>query len=165
MITVTVTLSGKKYSTRKWLDKIATTQRTFSIPKLRKLFNETTFGWKTKPRMGWSQTKTYDEISIKVYPVGEGSDTWNLLNEGSPAHRIVAKRKYMSFRPGYKSSTTPGTLRSKRAYRSGPYYKAGVIEGHPGFKARKFTELIAEKFADEFGEDMHKAINEVAGEG
>lgn len=165
MIKLDISITGKKNATKKWLDNIATQQRKYSLPKLRKLFNETTFGWKTKPRMGWAQTKNSGEISLKIYPVGDGSDTWNLLNEGSPAHSIRAKRKYMSFRKGYKASTTPGILRSKRAYRSGPYWKTNFIARHPGFPARKFTELIAEKYAEGFQSDMQSAINKTAKNG
>jgi len=33
---------------------------------------------------------------------------------------------------------------------------------HPGFEARKFTEMIAEEFANDFAMDMQEAVNKVA---
>lgn len=161
MIDIKVTLPKKKIASKKWLDSIATVQRQKSIPRLRKLFNETVFGWSTKPKMGWSQSKGADEISIKIYPTGAGADKWDLVNQGSPAHIIRPKRQFLSFRPGYRSATRPGMLRSRRKYRSGNYVTAGIVK-HPGFEPRKFTELIAQEFASEFGMEMQEAVTEAA---
>lgn len=160
-IKINVSLPTRKRATKKWLDSIASAQRSHSIPELRKLFAETTFGWSIKPRMGWSQSKSSDEISLRIYATGERSDVWNLLNEGSPAHIIRPRRKFISFRTGYRSSTRPGVIRSRRKFRSGKLITSNIVR-HPGFEARKFTEMIAQEFATNFGMQMQQAVNEVA---
>jgi len=165
MISIKVTLPKVEFARKKWLDSIASKQRAKALPKLRELFKKTTFGWSTKPDFGWSQKKTSSEITINVYPRGEGSDIWNLLNEGSPRHRIPKTGfTRMVYRPGYKAATRPGSLQSGRKYRSGKPRVAYSVN-HPGFAARKFTELIAEEYAKEFAMDMQEAVTEVARRG
>lgn len=163
MIQINVSIPKVEYARKKWLDAIATTQRQKALPELKKLFKKTVYGWSEKPDFGWSQTKSAGEISLRVYPTGPASDVWNLVNEGSPPHRIPKSgATYMRFRTGYRAATKPGTLQSGRKYRSGPYTVAYKITEHPGFLARKFTELIAEEYANNFAMEMQGAISETA---
>lgn len=162
MIQINVTLPKVEYARKKWLDAIATTQRQKALPEIKKLFKKTVYGWSEKPDFGWSQTKSVSEISLRVYPTGPAADVWNLVNEGSPPHRIPKSgRTYMRFRTGYRAATKPGSLQSGRKYRSGRYRVAYTVN-HPGFPARKFTELIAEEYANNFAMEMQAAVNEVA---
>jgi hypothetical protein len=115
--------------------------------------------------MGWSQVKTSESITLRVYPTGAGSDVWNMLNEGSPEHNIPLSPKVgglLHFKKGYRAATTPGQIQSRRAYRSAPWWHARQIVPHPGFKARKFTELIAQEYAEKYGMDMQAAVTEAA---
>jgi len=151
------------FQKKKWLDEIARTQRQTSVPRLKKLFQKTVFGWGKKPDFGWAQMRSHDAISITMYPVGQHADLWELINAGSPAHIIVPKsnRGFLRFRPGYRAATTPGTLQSRRAYRSGQFVGARIVH-HPGFEARKFTELIAEEYQNPYLNEMQDAINRAA---
>lgn len=160
-ITVKVTTPTRKFGNKKWLDEIARTQRQTSVPRLRKLFQQTVFGWSKKPGFGWRQERLNDEMSITMYPTGQHAEIWNLVNEGSPAHEIRPRKGILRFRPGYRSATRPGQLMSRRAYRSGPFVGARTVN-HPGFEARKFTELIAEEYHNPYINDMQDAINRVA---
>lgn len=164
-IRVTVSLPKTDFASKKWLDSIARVQRTNSVPVLRKLFKETVFGWSRKPDFGWSQSKSASEITIRMYPTGPNAEIWALVSAGAPRHTIQPQKPngILSFRPGYRSATKPGTLKSSRAYRSGKPVIAKVVD-HPGFEGRNFPELIAQKFADDFGMDMQAAINKVANE-
>lgn len=163
MIEVKVSLPTRKFAQKKWLESIASKQRAKSLPALRKLFRETVNGWANKPDFGWAQTKTGESISLRVYPTGQYADIWNLLNEGSPVHDIPAKpNSLLRFRPGYRAATRPGTLRSGRKYRSGPYWTSKLIKNHPGFEPRRFTELIAQEFAEKYAMEMQEAVTEVA---
>ena len=166
MLEISVSLPKKQFSTKKWMDKIASAQKQKGVQQLRKLFNQTVFGWSEKPRMGWAQIKTSDSITLKIYANGSKSDIWNLLNAGSPAHTITPKRVggFLRFRPGYRAATSPGSIQSRRAYRSGPVLAPVWKVSHPGFEARRFTELIAEAYATEFGMEMQKAVTEAARE-
>lgn len=163
-VTITVTLPKTKFASKKWKEQIASAQRRIAIPKLRALFNKTVFGWSKKPSFGWVQIKTNDTIGIEMYPQGEGADVWLMLNEGVRAHEILPKKPggLLWFRPGYRASTTVGVLQSRRNYRSGKIGPARRIPLHPGVEARKFTDLIAETFADDFGVEMQKAITKAA---
>lgn len=164
-ISVKAILPGKPFATKKWLDEIARTQRQTSIPRLKKLFNQTIFGWSKKPDFGWVQTRTADEISIRMYPTGPNAETWKLVSAGSPPHPIPARTGgLLRFRPGYRAATRPGQLMSRRAYRSGKYVSSrGIIDPpHPGFAARNFTQLIAEEYQNPFFNDMASAFGIVA---
>jgi hypothetical protein len=167
MISIRVDLPDVDFARKKWLDKIATAQRKESVKQLRSLFNKTVYGWSTKPRMGYVQTKSPSEIVLRIYPTGPGSDTWNLLNVGSPRHDIFPKRRggFLRFRHrpgGYRSATTPGTLQSRRKYRSGPTIIRPYVIDHPGFEPRDFTGMIAEEYANRYAMDMQAAVNEAA---
>lgn len=163
MIEIKVSLPKVEFARKKWLDAIASKQRAKSLPGLRKLFKETVNGWSKKPDFGWAQIKTGDSISINVYPTGEYAEIWNLVNEGAPAHPIDPKKNggLLRFRPGYRAATRPGQLRSGRSYRSGKHVTAKRVI-HPGFEPRRFTELIAQEFAERYGMEMQEAVSEVA---
>ena len=161
-ITMKVTTPKQKFGNKKWLDEIARTQRQTSVPRLRKLFEKTVFGWSRKPSFGWAQRRTADEMSITMYPTGQHAEIWNLVSEGSPAHDIRPRKGgLLSFRPGYRSATRPGTLMSRRAYRSGKQVAAKIVH-HPGFEARNFPEMIAEEYENPYIDEMQDAINKVA---
>lgn len=163
MISITVQLPETQFARKKWLDAIAAKQRSQSLPAFRNLFKQTVYGWSNKPDFGWSQVKSPDTIELRVYPTGMFSDIWNLVNEGAAPHTIYPKASggILSFRPGYRAATTPGSLQSRRAYRSGPYVGAKRVN-HPGFEGRKFTEQIAQEFAQTYAADMQEAVTEVA---
>lgn len=167
MIKITVSIPQVDYARKKWLDAIASKQRAKSLPALRKLFRETVNGWSQKPDFGWAQRKSADEVTINVYPTGPNADIWTLVNEGSPRHDIYPKKPggILAFRPGYRSATKPGQLRSGRKYRSGKTVFAKYIIDHPGFEGRKFTEMIAQTFAEDYAMDMQEAVTEVARRG
>jgi len=163
MINIKIDLPKVEFAKKKWLDKIATAQRREAVQRLKKLFDQTAYGWSEKPKMGWAQTKSADSITLYVYPTGAGADVWNLLNEGSPPHDIFPKRQggMLRFQPGYRPATTPGQLQSRRKYRSGKHIRAPRVS-HPGFKPRRFTDLIAQQYALQFGMDMQEAVTEAA---
>lgn len=160
-VNIKVTLPQRKFAQKKWLDAIASKQRAQSLPILRRLFQQTVFGWSQKPDFSWAQIKTADEITLRMFPSGPGADKWALLNAGSPQHDILPRKRFLSFRPGYRAATRPGSLQSSRAYRSGKATMASIVH-HPGFEARRFTELIVEEYANRYTRDMQEAITEVA---
>jgi hypothetical protein len=161
-ISITVTTPERKFGNKGWLDEIARTQRQTAVPRLKKLFQKTVFGWSEKPDFGWVQQRTADTISITMYPQGQAANIWNLVNAGSPRHRIPKSgTTFMKFRPGYRAATTPGSLMSRRAYRSGKYETHFVVS-HPGFEPRDFISQIASEYENPFMGDMQEAISSVA---
>jgi len=93
------------------------------------------------------------------------SEIYALVNAGSPPHPIYPRKGgFLRFKPGYRPATTPGQLRSRRAYRSGKYVIARSISDpeHPGFEARNFDELVAKEYDPQFVKDMQEAVNSVA---
>lgn len=161
-VKVNITLPKRDFASRKWLEAMASAQRQTTVPKLRVLFRQTVFGWSKKPGFGWSQTRSNDSMTITMYPTGEGADIWNLVSLGSPAHPIPARvGGLLRFKKGYRASTTPGSLMSRRKYRSNPVWTARVV-AHPGFEPRNFPAQIADEFVSTFTQDMQNAINKVA---
>lgn len=164
MIKISVDIPKVEFAKKMWLNKIATAQRSKSVNQLKKLFAQTVYGWSEKPTMGWSQTKSADSITLYIYATGPASDTWNLVSSGSPAHPIYPKQfgGMLKFQPGYRPSTTPGSIQSRRKYRSGRAIYRGFV-AHPGFEPRNFPELIAEEFDRRFADEMQMAMDEAAG--
>lgn len=162
-ISIRVSLPKVEFAKQRWLQAIASKQRAKSLPGLRKLFRQSVTGWSEKPNFGYEQDIGTDEIGIRVFPTGPHAEIWNLLNEGSPPHVIKPKNKkgLLSFQPGYRAATRPGQLLSGRKYRSGKKVVAKSVN-HPGFQARRFTELIAHKFSEDYALDMQEAVTEVA---
>lgn len=157
-----IDLPKKKFGNKGWHDEIAKVQRQTSVPRLRRLFQQTVFGWSTKPSFGWSQSRNADSVTISMYPTGPGSDIWELVNAGAKPHTITPrKNRFLSFRPGYRSATTVGSLQSRRAYRSGKYISRMKVD-HPGFEGRNFTDLIAKEYENPFVREMQQALNDVA---
>lgn len=163
-VKINISLPKRDFASRKWLESMASEQRTVVLPKLRALFNQTVFGWsaKNKPKFGWAQSRSNDSISLSMYPTGTGADIWALVSAGSPAHPIPAKPGgLMRFKKGYRAATTPGSLMSRRAYRSNPVWTSRIV-AHPGFEPRNFPAQIADEFVSTFTRDMQNALNKVA---
>jgi hypothetical protein len=157
-ISIKVTTPTRKFGNKGWLDEIAREQRQGTARRLKELFRRTVYGWSNQPDFGWSQQRTSDTISITMYPQGQYADKWELVNAGAPRHRIPRSgTTYMRFRPGYRAATTPGSLMSRRAYRSGKYETHFVVN-HPGFEARDFLGQIVEEYENSFVGEMQGAI-------
>lgn len=154
------------FRNKKWKEEIMRAMKYPSTQELRKLFNQTTDGWSTKPHAKFDYMWEGDRAVLDMYAAGEGADTWNLLTAGSPPHPIYPKQfgGLLRFRPGYRSATIPGQLQSRRAYRSGKYVKAFAIDNppHPGFAPRKFPEQITREFERNYINQMQDAFNEAA---
>ena len=162
-ITVKAILPKKKFGNKRWIEGIAEVQRNRTVRELKRLFNQTVFGWSEKPTWGYTQQKTADTVSVVVYPQGPAAEIYNLVSRGARPHRINAQPgSILSFRPGYRPATRPGTIMGRRAYRSGRPVGARYVN-HPGFEPRNFAQTVAEHYdATEFANDMQTAIIAVA---
>lgn len=150
------------FKSKKWLQEMARAQKQYTVPKLRALFRQTVYGWSKKPKFDWQLTQTPDEITIEMGPSGPNADIWQMVNNGVPAHNILPKKKFLAFRPGYRSATVPGSLMSRRAYRSGKTVVSKGILPHPGFEARRFDVSIADEYNRQFADDIQKGIDSAA---
>ena len=133
---------------------------------LKTLFRGTTYGWSNKPTWRQKFTDHAAELSEQVYASGPNADQYALVNEGASPHDIPPHGRFLRFQTGYRASTRPRVLSSRRNYRSGPFVLAKGVGGrfggkfHPGFEARKFDETIAEEYFDTFYHDVQNAISE-----
>lgn len=162
-IRINAILPKKKFGNKRWIEGIADAQRRKTVPELKRLFNQTVFGWAEKPTWGYAQTRTGDTVSVSVYPQGPAAELYEMVSRGARPHLITARPgSILSFRPGYRPATRPGTLMSGRKYRSGRQMGAKFVN-HPGFEPRNFARLVAENYtAAEFANDMQTAIIAVA---
>jgi len=80
------------------------------------------------------------------YLVGTKDDIWNMLDSGTRAHIIVARRaKRLRFGVGGSPKTRPGFVGSTGGSR-GSDVKYAQRVNHPGTKARAWSKLIASKY-------------------
>lgn len=78
--------------------------------------------------------------------VGTDNAVWGMLDSGTRAHRIVARRaKRLRFAGGFTAKTRPGFVGSQSGGATGgPVFAQAV--NHPGTTARGWSKLIASKY-------------------
>lgn len=82
------------------------------------------------------------EVSLDV---GTDDEIYGYVSRGTPAHDILPKQAtVLRFQSGFVPKTKPGRFLSKEGGSSGDNTFAKAVH-HPGIKARKFEELIAER--------------------
>jgi hypothetical protein len=109
----------------------------------------------------WSHKPTVDvKERSDGYSLTVNDDVWNMLDKGTRAHRIVARRaKRLRFFGGYRAKTRPGFIGSQAGGASG-----GVVfrqsVNHPGTKARSWSKLIGTKYRAQLQTFISKRIKE-----
>lgn len=94
------------------------------------------------------------------YSLTVDDDVWNMLDKGTRAHRIVARRaKRLRFIGGYRAKTRPGFIGSQSGGASGGVvFRQSVM--HPGTKARSWSKLIGTKYRSRLQTFISKRIRE-----
>lgn len=118
-------------------------------------FEKTSATWNHKPAFVIKEQPT-------GYLVGTEDDVWNMIDHGTRAHLIVAKRaKRLRFGVGGSPKTRPGFVGST----SGSPGKGAVfapIVHHPGTTARAWSKLISAKYRVQLQSYISKRIREAA---
>lgn len=96
-----------------------------------------------------------DGYSIEVKDL-----VWNLLDKGTRAHRIVARRaKRLRFAGGFRPKTRPGFIGSTSGSSGGEQvFRQSVM--HPGTTARGWSKLIGAKYRSQLQKFIAKRIRE-----
>lgn len=102
-------------------------------------FEKTSATWRHRPSFVMKEQKD-------GYLVGTDDDVWNMLDHGTRAHRIIARRaKRLRFAGGFSAKTRPGFIGSTSGGSTGgPVFAQSVR--HPGTTARAWSKLIASKY-------------------
>src|SRR6185369_7374120 len=96
----------------------------------------TTTTWRTKPVFSLKEQK--DGVLV-----GTSDDIWSMLDKGTRAHLIIARRaKRLRFGAGGSPKTRPGFIGSVGGSTGSGLVFARVIH-HPGTTARSWSKLIA----------------------
>lgn len=145
-------------------DAIVQAMKDKTAPRLKELFEKTVQGWKTPPAWDQEQETTSEKISMRVFASGSNADQYALVNYGSPPHPIYPKNQggFLRFQPGYRSSTSPGSLNSRAFVRSGNFISSRGVPMHPGFQPRGFDKSVAKEYEPQFQKDMQDAIGDYA---
>jgi hypothetical protein len=116
-------------------------------------FEKTTATWRTKP--DWQIQEQRDG-----FLVGTDNDVWNMLDKGTRAHRIIARRaKRLRFSSGFSAKTRPGFVGSQAGGSSGGPVFARSVQ-HPGTTARGWSKLIAAKYKVQLQRYISQRIKE-----
>lgn len=100
---------------------------------------KTTATWQHKPTFAIKEQPT-------GFLVGTDDDVWNMLDVGTRAHLIIARRaKRLRFSSGFTAKTRPGFVGSQAGGASGGPVFAQSVQ-HPGTTARGWSKLIAAKY-------------------
>lgn len=106
------------------------------------------------------------EIVVKErsdgYSITVTDPIWNMLDKGTRAHRIIARKaKRLRFFGGYRAKTRPGFIGSTSGGASGgPVFRPSVM--HPGTKARSWSKLIGMKYRARLKTFISRRIKEAA---
>lgn len=116
---------------------------------------KTTATWNHKP--DWIIKEQKDG-----YLVGTDDAVWNMLDSGTRAHRIIARRaKRLRFGRGFSAKTRPGFVGSTAGSKAtGAVFKREV--NHPGTTARGWSRLIAAKYRVQMQRYIAARIKEAA---
>ena len=128
-----------------------------------KLLEQTTQYWQgDKPKFESAIGLTGKDATLVVGPGGnlEGAKKWQYINEGTKAHWIYPRRaKFLRFRPGHTSGSTPGTLKTRPSRSFGDYVFARQTYVK-GIKARGWTIVVIKERYKPFKERMNKAVKD-----
>lgn len=94
------------------------------------------------------------------YSLSVDDDVWNMLDKGTRAHRIIARKaKRLRFGSGFRPKTRPGFVGSQAGSSGGaPVFVSSV--NHPGTTARGWSKLIGAKYRAQLKTFISKRIRE-----
>lgn len=116
-------------------------------------FAKTTATWSSSPE--WVIKEQRDG-----YMVGTENKIWNMLDKGTRAHRIIARRaKRLRFAGGFRAKTRPGFVGSQAGGSTGGPVFAQSVQ-HPGTVARGWSKLIAAKYKVQLSRFISARIKE-----
>lgn len=94
------------------------------------------------------------------YSIEVTDPIWQMLDKGTRAHRIVARRaKRLRFAGGFRAKTRPGFIGSQSGGSDGgPVFRQSVM--HPGTVARGWSKLIGAKYRAQLQKYISKRIRE-----
>lgn len=119
----------------------------------KKDFEKTSATWAHQPMFVIKEQPT-------GYLVGTEDDVWNMLDVGTRAHLIIARKaKRLRFRAGFTPKTRPGFVGSQTGGANGDPVFASVVH-HPGTTARAWSKLIAAKYRAQLARYIGKRIHE-----
>ena len=93
------------------------------------------------------------------YLIGTKDKIWNMLDKGTKAHTIVASKRALRFRGGYKAKTRPAWIDSGAGGATGSVVFRKIVH-HPGTKARNWSTLIGKRWRALLGTYVQKRISE-----
>ena len=130
-----------------------------------KLLEGTTKYWEgKKPKFEYDVDVGTGDVSLLVGPGGdaEAVEKWQRINDGTKGGRwIYAKKaKALRFQPGYSAGSTPGTLKTKRARRYGPFIYRRAVYIKKGITARDWTSVVLTTRYIPFWNRMDKALRD-----
>lgn len=126
--------------------------------RIKRDFRKTTATWKRKPKF---ETK----VSLRRAAAEGGvavttnDEIFGYVDAGTKPHPIVARRaRVLRFNSRFAPKTRPGFVGSFRGDSSGPLvFRRSVM--HPGTRARRFSEAIAQLALQWFPGEIQAAIN------
>lgn len=114
---------------------------------------KTTATWRTQPDFVAKEQRD-------GFLVGTENDVWNMLDKGTRAHRIIARKaKRLRFSSGYSAKTRPGFVGSQGGGPNGGTVFAPSVQ-HPGTTARAWSKLIGSKYKVQLSKFIAARIKE-----
>jgi len=134
-----------------------------SKPELIQAHDRVVANWENKPDFKALKRIRRNGITVFVYASGEAAEIWRYVTGGTKPHPITPKRPGYPLRfnwggPGsYKPKTLPIGKIGGPGKVTGPEVRLMRVQ-HPGTKARRFEEAIADDYKRTFARDIENAM-------
>jgi hypothetical protein len=124
--------------------------------QIKRDFEGTTRHWKTPVVFQISKKKTGDSYTFTAFTDNE---IYGYVNDGTDPHVIRAKNApYLVFTVGGVAKTSVNSIKSGKGSRGSQWVSKKEVK-HPGTKARKFDEKIAQRFKDRWVKESNEALS------
>lgn len=147
-----IKLKGGLLSDPKKLSRVVENALSSAALGVKADFGVTVQTWSHKPK--FTITKKLGERVIKTT-----DEIYGYVDRGTRPHVIRAKRGgVLAFKGTYRAKSRPRSISSTSGGASGASVFAKAVR-HPGTKARKFSETIAEKWDKQLPQIVQRAID------
>lgn len=121
-------------------------------------FHVTTRTWKRQPNFNIDHSHGSGEWTI-----GTDDEIYGYVTEGTRAHVIRPRsaKRLVFFRTGFRPKSRIGWIGSNKGRKASKDMTVAKLVHHPGTEARKFVEVIHEKWEGEWPRQIARALRAV----
>lgn len=161
---MTAIVPKKIFDTDRFVSDVESLMKNKSLPAIAKDFERGVRTWDHKPSFKKAIRFGTTKIEGDVFPSGTHKQQYLWVHNGVHSRLIVPRNRtgLLHFREGYISATTPGSINSRGASRTGKWVHAKEVKKWPGIEPRNFSFYIAKIHRPRFIRDVRDLVRRAA---